>query len=620
MTLKETQKVWQGRVDRAKKVRTNWKELFRVAKLLMYFDGRQNPGFAEEDWITINLIYSHLKAQLPALYDTDPYFYINLARYFKPVTPSKEGITAASEEIAAWDLKGKMRAANLNYYKKELDLKTKARLAIQDAHFAYGVIKTHFTADGQENPDAGQPIISDEGVALTGEDGTELIEPEEIPVNQRYNITRVHFDDFLWDEDAGPLEDSWGWVAQRIRMTPEQALQNPKYKKRAVKAMFGKGSALDDEEKTREDRKKGGEVSGNPEDPKKKDKKNDIFIAWEIYDLKNHEWLVIAEDGEIPLMDAETIPIGIEKHPYSILQFTPRDDSAYGIPPLSQGVGLQEEYNKARSDIQVHRKRFNRKYEYVEGAVAPEEVSKMESGEDGSMVAVKQFGAINPIKDAILDQSRYTELGFIKAEFTETTGGSTPEARGIAGADSATQAGILDKRLDIKEGDAKAQVLDFIKSIARKLDQLIQANITEDQAVKVSGPEGERWKIVRTTDYDEIAGEYEYDVNVGATLPRLPQIERSSWMAFLAFLGNAPQFALSPRLLKKAAEMHHIEDEAMLQEIQKIAEKMMGGQLPVPGAQGSQPGVGETRPQSEVGGQVGGNQSLALPLAGNAQE
>ena len=161
MTLKDTQKVWQGRVDRAKKVRTNWKKLFRVTELLLYFDGRQNPGFAAEDWITINMIYSHLKAQLPALYDTDPYFYINLSRYFKPINPDAEGIKAASEEIASWDLRGKLRAANLNYYTKELELKIKARLSIQDAHFSYGVIKTHFTADGQENPDAGKPIVND---------------------------------------------------------------------------------------------------------------------------------------------------------------------------------------------------------------------------------------------------------------------------------------------------------------------------------------------------------------------------------------------------------------------------------------------------------------------------
>jgi len=613
MTLKEIQKVWQGRVDRAKKVRTNWKKLFRVTELLLYFDGRQNPGFSEEDWITINMIYSHLKAQLPALYDTDPYFYINVSRSYKP----------DPKLIKAWEVKGKLRAANLNYYKKELDLKTKARLSIQDAHFSYGVAKTHFTADGQENPDAGKPIISEDGKALTGEDGKDLVEPDEIPVNQRYNITRVHPDDFLWDEDAGPLEDSWSWLGQRIRMTPEQALKNPKYKKRAVKAMFGKGSTPDDEEKAREDRKKGAELGGQAEDPKDKDKgkrNNDIFIAWEIYDLKNHEWLVIAEDGEIPLLDPEPIPIGIERHPYSILTFTYRDDSAYPIPPLSQGVGLQEEYNKARSDIQVHRKRFNRKYEYIEGAVDPVEASKMENGSDGTMIAVKQFGAINPIKDAPLDQARYTELAFIKAEFTETTGGTTDEARGIAGADSATQAGILDKRLDIKEGDAKAQTIDFVLSIGKKLDQLIQANITEDQAVKVSGPEGEKWEIVKTSDYDDIAGEYEYTVNVGATLPRLPQIERSSWMAFLTFLGNAPQFALSPRLLKKAAEMHHIEDEAMLLEINEIAKKMMSGQIPVPGAQGSQAGVGETRPQSEVGGQVGGFQSLNQPGAGNLGE
>jgi hypothetical protein len=71
-------------------------------------------------------------------------------------------------------------------------------------------------------------------------------------------------------------------------------------------------------------------------------------------------------------------------------------------------------------------------------------------------------------------------------------------------------------------------------------------------------------------------------------------------------LANFPQLMLSKRLLKNMAEQHHIEDEAMLEELIKIAKQMMSGMIPAPGSVGSQPGVGESRPVSAIGGQAGG--------------
>jgi len=67
------------------------------------------------------------------------------------------------------------------------------------------------------------------------------------------------------------------------------------------------------------------------------------------------------------------------------------------------------------------------------------------------------------------------------------------------------------------------------------------------------------------------------------------------------------------------AEMHHIEDEMMLQQLQQIAQQMMGGQLPMPGNSGSQAGVPEERPVSAMGGQAGGFQSMGMPGAGNIE-
>jgi len=600
----DAQRNWEEKVLRAKKVRKNWKDLFRVQLALNYLDGKQRPqGYSDEDWITINTVYSNLKSQLPALYAADPYFYVKLRRSFVP-DPMMIGL---------YEQRAKIRQSMLNYLKEELKLKQKARLSIQDGHFSYGILKVHHTSDIVENPDGGQPIYADdEETPLVGDDGNPLLEPMEIPINSRYKITRIHPDDFLWGEDSGPLEEDWDWVAQRIREPFADVKRNPMFNRTAVNKLESRGEDKGEEEKEREERKKGSEVKGREgENRRRPYKKRDpeIVVRWEIYNIRKKTWLVIAENGEIPLLDEQPLPMGIESHPFATLRFTLRDDSPYPIPPMSQGIDPSREYNMARSDILRHRKRFNRKYEVFEQLIDEEEVAKLEIGDDGTLIKSRgQTLAVHPISDAPLDQMRYQELAYLKMEMNELYGQNTGENKGLATAETATQAGILDKRLEIKEGDSMSMVIDFVQEVARKLDQLVQAHIERDEAVRVAGPQGEFWELVRASDYNEINGEFEYKVNVGATIPRMPQMERASWQAFLNLLANFPQLMLSKRLMKNMAEQHHIEDDAMLEELMRIAKQMMSGTIPAPGNVGSQPGVSEDRPVSAIGGQAGGMQ------------
>ena len=48
---------------------------------------------------------------------------------------------------------------------------------------------------------------------------------------------------------------------------------------------------------------------------------------------------------------------------------------------------------------------------------------------------------------------------------------------------------------------------------------------------------------------------------------------------------------------------------AMLEEMRQIGLKILTGQMPMPGAGGSQAGVPEDRPTSAMGGMLGGMQS-----------
>ena len=258
-----------------------------------------------------------------------------------------------------------------------------------------------------------------------------------------------------------------------------------------------------------------------------------------------------------------------------------------------------------RSRILTHRKRFNRKYEVVVSKLEDEdiEMEKLENGDDGTCIRVMANGAITPIKDAPLDQQNLLEIRALDNDIVEAMG--TPDlARGIASADSATEAGIMDSRLGIREGDRVSMVIDFITTIARKLDMLVQAHIDEDEAVKIVGPQGEEWVTVKKSDYEEIEGEYEYTVNLGAMQPRLPDIERAQLTAFISqVVMPFPAILTKRALVQRFAELYHIEDDAFIESLIQLGQQVVSGQLPGPGNQGGGP---SNNPIAQIMGMAGG--------------
>jgi hypothetical protein len=545
-----------------------------------YWEGKQRPAnVSEREWITINLIYSNLLSMLPSLYNTNPYFYVKLKRSFIP-NPM---------QIVLYEQKGRIRQSMLNYLKEELKLKPKIRLSVFDAFFQFGIMKVFHQSEMIENPDKGNFLIDEETEMIMFDTETKepLKEPDEIPASDAYKVIRIHPDDFLVDEDAGPLEDDIKWKAHRIKEKLEDVKENKNFKKTTRNSLTG--TEISDEiQKQREQRKKGSVYTsqGKPEDA-------DIVVLWELYNLEENQWMILAEGCHDFLIDPEPVPKGIENDPFIDLRFTLRDDSWYPIPPVSQWLDPQKDYCDLRSKLATHRKRFNRKYEAYTPALenADVELTKLEIGGDGTVIKKNQpQPVVTPIADAPLDQTHMQELGVLRDELTLLSIGPNQSGSG-KGVDSATEASIIEKRLQVQEGDWIGLVVDFIQLVAEKLDIQVQVHITKDQAIKVSGPQGEYWELVKTTDYEAIEGEYEYSVNVGAMTPRLPEIERAQWIAFLNLIAGAPQLALSKRLLKQMSELFHIYDETLVEEIYNIAKQMMLGQLAMPGRQGSTPGT-----------------------------
>jgi hypothetical protein len=589
-TVESAAKKWLEKIHRAHEVKKEWYNNFKIALAYEYLEGRQiPPGWSPGDWITINLVYANLRSILPTYYRMDPYFYVKLARTYKP-DPLM---------IAYYEQSAQIRQSMINYLKRELQFKDKMRLAIFDAIFQFGVIKVHHTADLIDNPAFGESLRDGDGNPVIDETtGEALYEPQYLPANEAYRITRVHPNDILFDEDSGPLEDDWNWIAQRITSPLVDVQGDKRYEKKARDSVQATESS-EEIYKQQQHRKKGMAVSERSKD-------NDIVVKYEIYDLKHDEFMVVSEGCNDFLIKPSPIPQGIDKHPYAFLRFFLRDSSPYPIPPVATWIDPQREYCEARSRLLVHRKRFNRKYQvWPEGLQSPDEMSKLENGADGTIIQLSNnMPAVTPIQDAPMDQANFQELSWLRKDFDDVAIG--PNQRGAAqGVDSATEAGIIEKRVQVQEGDDIARVMDFVTRIAEKLDMQIQVHLTQDQAIKVVGPTGEEtWQLVRTSDYQDIDGEYQYSVNVAQMLPQLPEIERAQFQALLTLLVSAPQLLLSKSLMKKIFEMYHIEDPVIIDQLQQIAQQMMSGQLPMSGQQGSAP-ASPMMPQAVTGGGAG---------------
>jgi hypothetical protein len=599
---KDKAKEWLQKISRAKKVKEDWRNKFRVSLAYSYWEGAQRPASVNaEDWITINMIYSNLQAELPSLYSNDPYYYIKLSKTFNP-DPST---------IPEYEMRAKTRQSMLNYLKKELKLKQKARMSIFDAHFQYGVMKYCYYADLTENPSAGNPIYAenDDKTPLI-ENGEPIIEPDYIPANEAYKAYRIHPDDFLVDEDAGPLDEDVIWRAQRIRRNIDEVKADKRYSAKARRLVVAT-EIKDDTEKEREARKKGSIVDSPGEG---QEKKPDIVVIWEVWDRKNKQWLTLAEGLETEfLINPSDIPKGIEVDPFVDLRWTLRDDSWYPLPPISQWLDPQTDYCDARSKLKTHRKRFNRKYHMESSAYDDPEsaAAKLTSGEDGTVVMANRaigFDPVKPIADAPLDQQLHTEIAYLRHDFDDVATGANQRGRALGADASATEAGILETRSKIREGDKQGLVIDFLADGGRKLDMLVQANLTTYQAVKVSGPQGEFWQPVTPEDYDEIPAEYEYSVDVGSVTPQLPEIMRAQWIGFVGALIQAPYMMTSKRLMQKTAEMFNISDETMVGELVQIGQQMMQAQAQGggAGAAGGQANLMSQNPVSSQGGAAAG--------------
>ena len=516
--------VWRDRIERSKKIRKKY--LKDVKKYIEFYEGSQwgDKKVTLSEKAVVNLIFPHIKAQLPALYFQNPKWFCNAK--------------GKKDEIEVLKRKALIAQEALNYYAKEnlgITLKKQIRLSILDAFFSFGTIKVGYVADFESNPTYGNfnVIGYDEGgdpiYEIDPETGKPLSDDEEeIVTNEAFFARRRSPRVMLFDPECENYFEDGRWIAEEIVKTIEDVKASRLYDNtKDLEASFSvkPGYGTDDID--------------HEEYPELREDLERITI-YEMYDLE-HDKLLVMADGHDKFLRDETTPDGVEGCPYVFLRFNETPDEMYPISDIKNLKPVQEEYNLGRSMIMTHAKRYARKYGYTDstfGSNAEQEMEKVKNPEDGLFFKVQDLKEMpQPLVDAPLDAAVYSSFEQAKQDFREV-GGATESERGVVERrKTAYEASKIAEASSIRKEDRKSLVEDFASEIGSKLLQSMQANLTIEEAVEIMGQSGVEWVNISR---EEIEGQFTVGVEIGSCAPRIPEFERQEMINMMQVIAQFP--------------------------------------------------------------------------------
>jgi len=499
-------KKWENRIEVSRKIRD--RKLKNLNTLIDFYENRQwhtDDGVPVlKDKTTVNMMFANIKKELPYLYFQNP-------------TPIIEP-TRAEFELKAFAMQELLK--HYTKYNMRTELKRHVRLAILDAKFSFGCLKTSYTPRFGVNPNKGKPILDASGNYMYDEEGNIKAQPDDILISELYYIERCSPREMLIDANCRNFIERAAWVGQEI-VKPLSYLKNhPLYKNTST---LTRNVELADtiKHKTTEEIQAVKELSDDDD--------TQLVKFVEIYDFENSELLCLPDNHEDFIREEK-----IDLYPYSFLKFNESPDNFYPLADAEVEKPLQQEINVGRSLMITHARRSARKYFYSEetfrGIEESEGIDALKDPEDMTLVKVSEYDKPPaPIQMATQDPVIYNNLIQSQMDFDRVVG-STEAERGLSERRKTGQeSGYQESHGAVRRGDKQSLVADFIVDTYINLADLMQKTLTIPQAIKVIGKSGIFWTQVTRKD---IQGEFFFDVNVSEMRPAIPEMERQELVEF----------------------------------------------------------------------------------------
>lgn len=444
------------------------------------YRGYQFDDYRNEDRILVNVAFSSINVISPSVSVNFPKITVNA------VNPDNAANAVIAEAV-------------VNYWWRYKDIRTEFRRAVKDSLImGHGWVKSGYRFVEEEL--VGEEDDINDPTAEGGEVTSNTVVVEDSPFAERVSPM-----DVFVDPDATSMRDI-KWIAQRIR----RPISEVKADKRYSKAAREKVSVM--------------AVSRYADDPSRKkinDKNQGYAEIWEFYDVVSKKMSVFCEGSDLFLVKPMPMPYSFG-HPFTMLRNYDVPDEFYPIGDLEAIEALQKELNETRTQMMNHRKKFSRKYLYKESAFDQLGRTALESDEDNVMVPVMSDeplgGVVSAFPAVINPPEFYNQSNMIVGDIDRISGvsefqrGAVSEIRR-----SATEVGLLQDAANARTSDKLAMVEQAIAEVGRRMVALARQFMTQQQAARIMGKDGEPVWIQFDRDYLE--GDFDFEVAAGSTQP-----------------------------------------------------------------------------------------------------
>ena len=637
-SLPKSYRKWSQRISRARKLRGEWEDKYQVRKLEEYFYGDQNEGADGQT------IYNYFQA---TLLDILPYLFLRSPKFL--VRPKRTQGSAAIDRMTAM-----AEGLLTDIGEEDQHLENAVRLALLQAFFRMGVLKSVYDPRLEPNPQAGEPIVMRDEAGnpiidpntvtqkfdangqavedmsqaqaqpmLDPETGEPLIEPDENLTDEIFHWEYVDARRILLpNEGADPTK--WSWIGEEITVTLEEAQNDPR---------FGEGAkALKSNVKVEDigemEETGSSQFMSSDEDDMDKDPDEKLFRYVECYDIKKNMWAAWA-DGQIKqeLLFEEPTPEGIEDHPYALLRFVPiiaPKSCPWPLPYTHSWKDPQKEYNISRQQVVEGAKRASRKLLHEEDTFENEDDAFRCLQSPADMEAVKVTDLNNPpqvLTVPDVSQTIHANISISAGDWMRVTRRSGARL-GRMEKGTATEANLVEQSSNVGDIDLQHHVIMWMGRAGVKMLQLLQANMTLDVMTRIRGLTDEEVlrhaKELYNLEPDQIhlfpgvkkamterLGKDEWvsvtreellfqagvTVDPGSSRPRNLENERQQWMEFLTLIGQFPQLALSHEVMKETAAKYDFLNERAVDELVALAQQMIQVQQQTAGHGGEENGA-----------------------------
>ena len=508
----------------------------RVKLAWEYYKGNQWNHFSADSGVKDrfpdqpieNLVFENVRIIVPRLNYRNPKVYVTPKK--KPYqTP--EGIYDTLTASAFFEIL-------LTHYYSELQVQKESKKCLIDALLApFAVMQLGYTVKTEK--------VQDDKLL----DVNELIQ-EDSPFVMRRSLS-----DFRSDpEGMNPSLNDARWVAFRWVKSLEDVKKDPKYDNTAklkpnytVKTNFSSMALKDSEYESDDHRELWGRVEG-----------------WTIWDKKDHRVMDMVEGHDKWLRNGKEWPLDLEGFPCETLYFHENATDLFPVPDVWQYMPMQDELNRIISMQLSHLRRISeRKYGYQEGGIDSTELRKLTNGGDGALISTqgKPGETIFPIPDATISQDIYINRQQQKKGIREMAGVSDTEALASTKFEQATEPALIEQAVQTIRGDQQAAFEDFTKRIIKKTGQILQQTQDEldiplnneqwtdaqvqsyigHKVTKIAGPEGTQVMMPwLTMSKEDIKGEYDFDIEVGSTMPINEETRKRDAVTLYKILAENP--------------------------------------------------------------------------------